>query len=225
MGPGVRLSRHRYVPAAIPRDAGPRLPELPGADPAVGEDEVSARDGAPAHRDASAPATLPPVSEKLGYLAAQASMVEAMLSGMEASGSKCGEYWVPNKHFMYAAQVLTQDLYPQFINAIRELSGGALIMLPSSIEDFKDPMLSKIIHTTQRAASIGAGGQGQIPQSLLGRDRFGVRLAPPAIRDVLCRRALRHRRPQLPDLRLERRDRHGGEPVGVVLPRRRAEPR
>jgi 4-hydroxyphenylacetate 3-monooxygenase len=55
---------------------------------------------------------------------------------------------------MYAAQVLTQDLYPQFINAIRDLSGGALIMLPSSIEDFKDPMLSKIIHITQRAASM-----------------------------------------------------------------------
>src|ERR1700733_12137578 len=68
---------------------------------------------------------IPSVSEKLGYMAAQASMVEAMLSGMEASGSKAGEYWVPNKHFMYSAQVLTQDLYPQFINGIRDLSGGA----------------------------------------------------------------------------------------------------
>ncbi len=97
---------------------------------------------------------IPSVSEKLGYMAAQASMVEAMLSGMEASGSKYGDYWVPNKHFMYAAQVLTQDLYPQFVTAIRELSGGALIMLPSSIEDFKDPALKKIIHTTQRAASM-----------------------------------------------------------------------
>src|SRR3981189_1470095 len=98
---------------------------------------------------------IPSVSEKLGTMAAQASMVDAMLSGMEASGSKSGEWWVPNKQFMYAAQVLTQDLYPQFINAIRDLSGGALIMLPSSIDDFKDPMLKKIIHTTQRAASIG----------------------------------------------------------------------
>jgi 4-hydroxyphenylacetate 3-monooxygenase len=98
---------------------------------------------------------IPSVSEKLGTMAAQASMVDAMLSGMEASGSKFGEWWVPNKQFMYAAQVLTQDLYPQFINAIRDLSGGALIMLPSSIDDFKDPMLRKIIHTTQRAASTG----------------------------------------------------------------------
>jgi 4-hydroxyphenylacetate 3-monooxygenase len=97
---------------------------------------------------------IPAVSEKLGYMAAQASMVEAMLSGMEASGSQAGEYWVPNKHFMYSAQVLTQDLYPLFVNSIRDLSGGALIMLPSSIEDFKDPMLKKIIHTTQRAAAM-----------------------------------------------------------------------
>ena len=97
---------------------------------------------------------IPAVSEKLGYMAAQASMVEAMLSGMEASGSQSGEYWVPNKHFMYSAQVLTQDLYPLFVNSIRDLSGGALIMLPSSIEDFNDPVLKKIIHTTQRAATM-----------------------------------------------------------------------
>src|SRR6202047_2579408 len=58
---------------------------------------------------------IPSVSEKLGYMAAQASLVGAMLSGMEASGTKAGEYWVPNKHFMYSAQVLTQDLYPQFV--------------------------------------------------------------------------------------------------------------
>jgi 4-hydroxyphenylacetate 3-monooxygenase len=97
---------------------------------------------------------IPSVSEKLGFMAAQAGMVEAMLSGMEASGSKFGEYWVPNRHFMYSAQVLTQELYPQFVNAIRDLSGGALIMLPSSIDDFNDPMLKKIIHTTQRAAEM-----------------------------------------------------------------------
>jgi 4-hydroxyphenylacetate 3-monooxygenase len=98
---------------------------------------------------------IPSVSEKLGYMAAQSCMVDAMLSGMEASGSHSGEFWVPNKHFMYSAQVLTQDLYPLLLNSIRELSGGALIMLPSSIEDFKDPMLKKIIHTTQRAATMG----------------------------------------------------------------------
>ncbi len=37
---------------------------------------------------------------------------------------------------------MTQDLYPQIINAIRELAGGALIMLPSSLHDFSDPKLA-----------------------------------------------------------------------------------
>jgi 4-hydroxyphenylacetate 3-monooxygenase len=97
---------------------------------------------------------MPPVREQLGYLAAQVSMVEAMLSGMEASGSKLGEWWVPNKHFMYSAQVLTQELYPRVINLIRELAGGALIMLPSSVQDFADPQLKAIIGKTQRSASM-----------------------------------------------------------------------
>jgi 4-hydroxyphenylacetate 3-monooxygenase len=97
---------------------------------------------------------IPSVSEQLGQLAAQASMVDAMLSGMEASGAHVGEWYVPNKHFMYSAQVLTQDLYPKVINTLRELAGGALIMLPSSIRDFADPKLEKIIRLTQRSASM-----------------------------------------------------------------------
>jgi 4-hydroxyphenylacetate 3-monooxygenase len=97
---------------------------------------------------------IPAVSEQLGYLAAQASMVDAMLSGMEASGTQLGEWYVPNKHFMYSAQVLTQDLYPTIVNTLRELAGGSLIMLPSSVKDFTDPMLEKIIRTTQRSATM-----------------------------------------------------------------------
>jgi 4-hydroxyphenylacetate 3-monooxygenase len=97
---------------------------------------------------------IPSVSEQLGQLAAQASMVDAMLSGMEASGAQLGEWYVPNKHFMYSAQVLTQDLYPKVINTLRELAGGALIMLPSSIRDFADPTLEKIIRATQRSATM-----------------------------------------------------------------------
>jgi 4-hydroxyphenylacetate 3-monooxygenase len=65
-----------------------------------------------------------------------------------------GEYWVPNRHFMYSAQVLTQDLYPRVIHALRDLSGGAPIMLPSSIHDFNDPELRRIIGLTQRAAGM-----------------------------------------------------------------------
>src|SRR5258707_4917162 len=53
-------------------------------------------------------AAMPPVRETLGRLAAQAAMVEGMVWGMEAAGHMEGEYYVPDKHLMYAAQVLTQ---------------------------------------------------------------------------------------------------------------------
>jgi 4-hydroxyphenylacetate 3-monooxygenase len=97
---------------------------------------------------------MPAVSEQLGMLAAQVGMVNAMLSGMEASGSQLGEWYVPNKHFLYSAQVLTQDLYPRVIQTIRDLAGGALIMLPSSVEDFGNAELAPIINKTQRSASM-----------------------------------------------------------------------
>ena len=97
---------------------------------------------------------IPAVAEQLGMLSAQVGMVNAMLSGMEASGSQFGEWWIPNKHFMYSAQVVTQELYPRVIQTIRDLAGGALIMLPSSIEDFNNPEIEAIIRTTQRSASM-----------------------------------------------------------------------
>jgi 4-hydroxyphenylacetate 3-monooxygenase len=97
---------------------------------------------------------IPSVSEQLGMLAAEVGMVNAMLSGMEASGSQVGEWYVPNKHFMYSAQVLTQDLYPRVVNTLRDLAGGALIMLPSSVHDFNDPELKRIIGLTQRSAKM-----------------------------------------------------------------------
>jgi 4-hydroxyphenylacetate 3-monooxygenase len=109
-----------------------------------------------AHRltEAIGTTAMPPVREQLGFLAAQVAMVNAMMAGMEAEGTMRGEWYVPNRHFMYSAQVLTQDLYPKVINTLRDLSGGALIMLPSSIHDFEDPMLAKIINITQRAAKM-----------------------------------------------------------------------
>jgi 4-hydroxyphenylacetate 3-monooxygenase len=96
--------------------------------------------------------TMPPVREALGKLAAQAAMVEGMVWGMEAKGHREGPYFVPDKHLMYAAQVLTQELYPHLIDTIRGLAGGALIMLPSSERDWGNPELAAIIEKTQRSS-------------------------------------------------------------------------
>ena len=97
---------------------------------------------------------IPSVSEQLGVLAAHGGMVTAMLAGMEAAAVTVRDYFVPNPHFLYSAQVLAQELYPRLINLLRELAGGALIMLPSSIADFGNPELKAIIEKTQRSPSM-----------------------------------------------------------------------
>ena len=94
---------------------------------------------------------MPQIMQQLGQLAAQAAMEEGMVYGMEVSGKHYGDYWIPNRHLMYAAQVITQELYPGVINTIRELAGGSLIMLPSSVRDFANPEIRDVINKTQQS--------------------------------------------------------------------------
>lgn len=97
---------------------------------------------------------MPPIQEKLGWLAAKAAMVESMLYGMEAAGSMYNGYYIPDRHLMYTAQVVTQELYPIFISTIRELAGGSLIMLPSSYKDMENPELLAVIRKTQISGAM-----------------------------------------------------------------------
>lgn len=92
---------------------------------------------------------LPPVTDILGKLASQAALIEGMVYGMEAKGRHVGPYFVPDAHLLYAAQVQSQEMYSEIVSAIRELAGGALLMLPSSYEDFSNSELSRIIEMTQ----------------------------------------------------------------------------
>ena len=101
----------------------------------------------------------PQVREQLGTLAAQAAMVKGLVYGMEAAGGEYHGYFVPDRNLMYAAQVLTQDLYPKFITSIRELAGGGLIMLPSSAKDFANPELAALIHKTQKSPATDPEGR------------------------------------------------------------------
>ena len=92
---------------------------------------------------------MPQVRETLGQLAAEVGMVEGLLCGMEAKGSAWGSYFVPDRALLYSAQVLTQQLYPRFIDSLRELAGGGLIMLPSSEADLQDAATAADIRRTQ----------------------------------------------------------------------------
>jgi 4-hydroxyphenylacetate 3-monooxygenase len=118
---------------------------------------------------------MPQVREQLGSLAASAGMVEAMLAGMEASGGMRGEFYVPDRHQLYAAHAVTQDLYPRLINLIRDLAGGALIMLPSSFRDWANAELAPILHKTQRSANFTS--QDKVKLLKAGWDAIGSEFA------------------------------------------------
>lgn len=117
----------------------------------------------------------PPVRNTLGELAAQCGMVEAFVSAMEANGHYYGEYFVPDAHMLYSAQALCQKLYPQIIMEIRNLAGGGLIMLPSSVKDFANPELAALIEKTQQ--SPVANAQERVKFFKLAWDALGSEFA------------------------------------------------
>lgn len=98
----------------------------------------------------------PQVREILGQLAAEAAMVDAFVNAMEAKGTQDGQYYVPDRHMLYSAQVLTQQMYPKILNSLRELAGGGMIMLPSSVADFANPEIAAMIEKTQQSPAANS---------------------------------------------------------------------
>jgi 4-hydroxyphenylacetate 3-monooxygenase len=98
----------------------------------------------------------PSVRETLGELAAQAASVEAFVYGMEAKGKPYGPYFVPDRGLLYAAQVHAQALYPKMVTAIRDLAGGGMLMVPSSVADFAVPEIEALIGRTQYSSACSS---------------------------------------------------------------------
>ena len=93
----------------------------------------------------------PQVKETLGELAAKVGLIEGLVKGMEASGERYGEIYLPDRRLLCSAQVFSQELYPEIVLAIRRLAGGGVIMLPSSFKDFDVPEIADVIGKTQRS--------------------------------------------------------------------------
>ena len=79
----------------------------------------------------------PPVQVEMGELAAYASIVEQMLLSHEISAiiDDKGVLW-PSKTALYAVMALQSRINPHMIDIVRELTGAAMITLPSSAKDF-----------------------------------------------------------------------------------------
>ena len=125
--------------------------------------------------DTNGVTNFPQVRETLGELAAEAVVVDALVHAMEAKGAMRGPYFLPDRHTLYAAQVLTQQLYPRVMTTLRDLAGGGMIMLPSSIADFADPELRDLINKTQK--SPASGSEARVKFFKLAWDAVGSEFA------------------------------------------------
>jgi 4-hydroxyphenylacetate 3-monooxygenase len=100
---------------------------------------------------------VPPVMVEMGELAAYASIVEHMLHSHEtiATIDEQGILW-PSRTALYAVMALQSKINPHMIDIVRELTGAAMITLPSSKKDFENPQAAKDIERYFKSASMGA---------------------------------------------------------------------
>ena len=87
--------------------------------------------------------SMPPVQIMLGEMAAFAQIVESMIEAQEAQATidSEGVVW-PSKAALYAVMALQSEINPRLLNILRELAGGSIIMLPSSVKDFDNPEIA-----------------------------------------------------------------------------------
>ncbi len=86
---------------------------------------------------------MPPVQIMLGEMAAYATIVESMLQAQETQASVDAEGVVwPSKSALYAVMALQSEINPKLLNMARELAGGSMIMLPSTVKDFDNPAIA-----------------------------------------------------------------------------------
>ena len=84
--------------------------------------------------------TFPPVRGVLGELAAHASMVSGLVYAQEQNCEldERGVAW-PGRAECFATMTLQSDFYPKLLHLVRDLCGGGVIQLPSSVSDYGNP--------------------------------------------------------------------------------------
>lgn len=99
----------------------------------------------------------PAVQVQMGELASLVSIVESMLLAQEtvATIDDDGVLW-PSKTTLYSVMALQSELNARMIEIIRELTGAAMITLPSSAKDFDSPHTAPDIERYMRSASSDA---------------------------------------------------------------------
>ena len=99
----------------------------------------------------------PAVQIQMGELAALVSIVENMLLAQEtvATIDENNVLW-PSRTALYSVMALQSELNARMIEIIRELTGAAMVTLPSSLADFENPEIRGDIDRYMRSASSEA---------------------------------------------------------------------
>ncbi|QRP47084.1 4-hydroxyphenylacetate 3-hydroxylase family protein [Amycolatopsis sp. FDAARGOS 1241] len=82
----------------------------------------------------------PGVVEKLGELASLVSLVEsAVLAAEYTAAPDDAGFWRPGSRALYGAMGMQSELYPRVLGILRDLVGGGVLQVPSSVEDMTSP--------------------------------------------------------------------------------------
>ncbi|WP_160121270.1 4-hydroxyphenylacetate 3-hydroxylase family protein [Rhodovarius lipocyclicus] len=100
---------------------------------------------------------VPPVQVQMGELAALAQTVETMLEAQEtrATIDANGVVW-PCRASLYAVMALQSEMNPRMIDIMREMTGAAMISLPSSVKDLDSPETAADMERYMRSGVSGA---------------------------------------------------------------------
>ena len=98
-----------------------------------------------------------PVMVQMCELAALVSIVETMLEAQEVKAQIDGNGVVwPSRQALYAVMALQSEINPRMVEIIRELSGAAMITLPSSVRDLESPETAADMERYMQSATAGA---------------------------------------------------------------------
>jgi 4-hydroxyphenylacetate 3-monooxygenase len=119
---------------------------------------------------------LPPVQGALGDIASLAALVEGLVLAQEAHCKVDADGLVrPGAQEQYSQMVLQPELHNRMLNAIRDLVGGGVIQLPSSVADFANPEIAADIE--RYIQSPGAPAKERVKLMKLVWDALGSEFA------------------------------------------------
>lgn len=115
---------------------------------------------------------IPAVVDRLGELASIASLVESAALAAEATAEpdEAG-FWRPGARALYGVMGLQAELYPRAIGILRELVGGGVLQVPSSVADMRSPKARADIDRYVRSPGVTA--EERVKLFKLAWDIFG----------------------------------------------------